>query len=333
MTQNPPGQTVNEDDVVRVETREVTLQVRVVDRSNRPISSLNKNDFHIFDNGQPQTITSLDTREVPVDYGLVVDTSGSMRTQLDKVIEAAKSIISSNKPGDEACLVRFVDSSNIEVKQDFTPDKTSLFDALDGLYVEPGQTAILDAVYLSADHVTKFKKGDPLSDKRRRALILVTDGEDRTSFYKQEQLFARLREDAVQIYVIGFVNELDKEGGVIRKSPREKAVLLLNRLAQETGGRAFFPTSISELPQIANDITRDLRTQYVIGYVPSDKGAPGQYRTVRVTVADNGKDKRIAITRPGYTVGSEGGKPTNTPSNNSSRSSTRTNNKTLNPKP
>jgi len=91
-------------------------------------------------------------------------------------------------------------------------------DGLDSLYVEGGQTAIIDAVYLSAEHVSEYKKGGD-DDRRRRALIVITDGEDRNSFYKQEKLFSRLREEDVQIYVIGFVNELDKEGGLIRKSP------------------------------------------------------------------------------------------------------------------
>ena len=89
-------------------------------------------------------------------------------------------------------------------------------DGLDSLYVEGGQTAIIDAVYLTAEHVAEYKKGND-NDRRRRALIVITDGEDRSSFYSQEKLFARLREEDVQIYVIGFVNELDKEGGLIRK--------------------------------------------------------------------------------------------------------------------
>src|SRR5262249_36754433 len=157
----------------------------------------------------------------------------------------------------------FISSDKIETVQDFTPSKDLLMDGLDSLYVEGGQTAIIDAVYLSAEHVSEYKKGDP-SDRRRRALILITDGEDRNSFYKPDQLFSRLREEDVQIYVIGFVNELDKESGLIRKSPRERAVNLINKLATETGGRAFFPNSIADLPQIAAEIVRDLRTQYVL---------------------------------------------------------------------
>ena len=83
-------------------------------------------------------------------------------------------------------------------------------------------------------------------------------------------MFQALREEDVQIFVIGFVNELDAEKGLIRKSPRDKAVTLINKLASDTGGRAFFPQSVSELPQIANEIVRDLRTQYVISYDPTN---------------------------------------------------------------
>ena len=104
----------------------------------------------------------------------------------------------------------------------------------------------------------------------------------------------------MQIYVIGFVNELDKEGGLIRKSPRDRAVNLINKLASETGGRAFFPQSVAELPQIANEIVRDLRTQYVLAYNPTNKARDGSYRAIKVSVADApGRDKRIALTRSG----------------------------------
>ncbi len=104
----------------------------------------------------------------------------------------------------------------------------------------------------------------------------------------------------MQIYVIGFIRELDKEGGLIRKSPRDKAVDLINRLATETGGRAFFPESLSELPQIANEIVRDLRTQYVLAYNPTNKARDGSFRSIRVAVDEAGsRDKRIALTRNG----------------------------------
>ena len=202
--------------------------------------------------------------------------------------------------------MRFISSDKIETVQDFTANKDLLVDGLDSFYVEGGQTAIIDAVYLSAEHVSDYRKGDG-GDRRRRALIVITDGEDRNSFYKQEQLFARLREEDVQIFVIGFVNELDKEAGLIRKSPREKAVNLIKKLASETGGRAFFPESVADLPQIANEIVRDLRTQYVIAYNPTNKTPDGTYRAIRVTVDQpSDSEKRIALTRNGRLARKEG---------------------------
>ncbi|HEX2271096.1 MAG TPA: VWA domain-containing protein [Pyrinomonadaceae bacterium] len=304
-TPTPPPE-MDEGDTIRINADLVQLHVRVIDRNNRPINNVPQTDFRVFEDGVPQPIESFSREEVPISYGLAVDTSGSLRSQLPTVIEAGKSIINSNRPGDETFLVRFISSDKIETVQDFTSNKELLTDGLDSFYVEGGQTAIIDAVYLSAEHVSEYRKGDD-GDRRRRALIVITDGEDRNSFYKQEQLFARLREADVQIFVIGFVNELDKEAGFIRKSPREKAINLINKLAEETGGRAFFPDSVAELPQIANEIIRDLRTQYVIAYNPTNKTQDGSYRAIKVTVEQPaGGDKRIALTRTGRLARKEG---------------------------
>jgi Ca-activated chloride channel family protein len=295
------GQDVDPDEIVKVDTSLVNLNVRVIDRANRPVNDVRQEEFKVFEDGVQQQIFSFTRAEVPISYGLVVDNSGSMKTQLEKVIDATRTIIEQNRPGDETFLQRFVGSDEISILQDFTANKDDLFDAMDKMHTEGGQTAVLDAVYLAAEHVGKHKKGDPLSDKRRRALILVTDGEDRSSYYKQAELEAFLRENDVQIYVIGFVNELDTDSGFIRKSSKDKAVSLLNKLATETGGRAFYPASLTELPGIANEITRDLRTQYVVSYSPTNKRRDGTFRKVNVRIDDTGKrDKRIAITRPGY---------------------------------
>ena len=297
-TPTPPEE-LDPESIIKINAELVQLHVRVIDRNNRPINNVRQDEFHVFEDGVSQKIETFTREEVPISYGLAVDTSGSLRSQLQSVIDAGKSIINSNKPGDETFLVRFISSDKIETVQDFTDKKDMLIDGLDSFYVEGGQTAIIDAVYLSAEHVSEYKKGDE-GDRRRRARIVITDGEDRNSFYKQEQLFARLREDDVQIFVIGFVNELDKEAGFIRKSPREKAVNLINKLASETGGRAFFPESIAELPQIANEIIRDMRTQYVIAYNPTNKTQDGTFRAIKVTVDQpSDAEKRIALTRTG----------------------------------
>src|SRR5256885_1366216 len=302
-TPDPNSAEIGEGDRLVMNAELVTLHVRVIDRNNHPINRLSKDEFKILEDGVPQPIFSFTEEEVPVIYGLAVDTSGSLRPQFTQVLDAAKTIINSNKKGDETFLERFISSDKIETVQDFTPSKDALMDGLDTLYIEGGQTAVIDGVYLAAEHVADYKKGGD-DDKRRRALIVVTDGEDRASYYQESQLFQALREEDVQILVIGFVNELDAEKGLIRKSPRDKAVNLINRLASETGGRAFFPQSTSELPQIANEIVRDLRTQYVISYDPTNKDHDGTYRPIKVTVAQpTGNEKRIALTRSGRTAG------------------------------
>jgi Ca-activated chloride channel family protein len=321
-TPDPTSAEIDENSRITINTELVTLHVRVIDRNNHPINRLAKDDFRILEDGVPQPIFAFTEEEVPVIYGLAVDTSGSVRPQFQQIIDAAKTIINSNKKGDESFIERFISSDKIETVQDFTPSKDLLLDGLDTLYVEGGQTAVIDGVYLAAEHVAEYKKGGD-DDRRRRALIVVTDGEDRASYYQETQLFQRLREEDVQIFVIGFVNELDAEKGLIRKSPREKAVTLLNRLATDTGGRAFFPQSISELPQIANEIVRDLRTQYVISYDPTNKAHDGTYRSIKVNVTQPGGERRIALTRNGRNAGLPGSakpaKATPTPTNNNAR--------------
>ena len=325
-TPDVAGAVINEGDVIKFNAELVTLHVRVIDRNNHPINNIAKDDFKIFEDGVPQPVFSFTQEEVPVIYGLAVDTSGSLRSQLNQVIDAAKTIINSNKRGDETFLERFIDRDKIENLQDFTSNKDLLLDAVENLYVEGGQTAVIDGVYLAAEHVAEYKKGND-DDRRRRALIVVTDGEDRASYYNEIQLFQRLREEDVQIYVIGFVSELDADKGFIRKSPREKAVSLLNRIASETGGRVFYPQSIAELPQVANEIVRDLRTQYVVSYDPTNKAHDGTYRAIKVVVAEVPGQKRIALTRSGRTAGpgtvaKPAPKTTATPANNNARQPT-----------
>lgn len=318
----PPNQQereLDDNEEISIETRLVNLQVRVIDRQNRPINNVSQNEFRVFEDGVPQKIEFFTREEVPISYGILVDNSGSLRGQLEKVIAAGKTIVDSNKPNDETFLIRFTSSNNIVIEQDWTNNKEIITDAIDNLFPEIGQTALLDAVYLGADYATERRKGKD-TDRRRRALILVTDGEDRDSIYKEKQLFERLRESDVQIFVIGFVNELDEQGGIIKKSDRSRATSLLNKLATETGGRAFFPNSVNELPSIADQITRDLRTQFVISYNPTNKQRDGAYRRIKVTVDGNddaSKGKRIAVTRPGYTA--PGGNTSITSSTNTAR--------------
>lgn len=302
----PPPVLEDKNDIIKIETTLVNLDVRVVDRNNHSIGNLQKNDFKIFEDGVAQQIENFSKGEVPTNYSLVIDNSGSLRFQLDKVIEASKVIVGTNRPDDETSVVRFVSSDKIEIVQDFTPNKTDLNDALDNLYIEGGQTAIIDAIYLTAERVDKYEKTRDPNDRKRRALILVSDGEDRDSYYNEQQLFQMLRESDVQIYAVGFVGELDKEGGLISKSPQKKAKEFLERLATETGGKAYFPNNLNELNTIAQDIASELRTQYSISYYPSNEKKDGTFRNIKVVVSDGpNNQKRIPVTRTGRVAAKE----------------------------
>lgn len=299
---SPTADIVEEDnETVKIDTEEVSLNVRVVDGNNRPVSKLNESDFKVYEDGVLQPITSLTTAEVPIINALVIDNSRSLRTQLKKVIEASKIIIGTNRPNDETSVVRFISSNKIEVVQDFTPDKTLLNDALDNLFVDGGQTAIIDAVYRAAKMVGEYQNSGKKEDVKLRTLILVSDGDDRVSTYQEQQLFELLRNSYVQIYAIGFINNLsdisDAETGISR---REKARSFLTRLAQETGGKVYFPASIDELAKIATEISGELRTQYVISYSPTNDIHDGGFRKIKVEIANGANnEKRTANTRSG----------------------------------
>jgi len=297
------------NEIIKVDAELVNLNIRVIDRNNRPINDVKQNEFKIYEDNVLQQIDFFSRSEVPTNYALVIDNSGSLRPQLEKVIEAGKILVNTNKPEDETAIIRFVGRDKISIEQPFTKSKSDLIDSLDNLYIEGGQTAIIDAVYLAVENVDEYERSKDPNDRKRRALILVSDGEDRDSYYVEKQLFELLRESEVQIYTIGFIGDLSKEGGFISKSPQGKAKAFLERMSAETGGKSYFPADVSELAGIARDISSELRTQYSIGYIPSNDARDGTFRNIKVVVDDGpNKQKRIAVTRTGRVA--EGGSPT-----------------------
>lgn len=271
----------------------VLLNVRVTDEAGRPVSDVRQEEISVIEDGVAQTISFFSKEEVPLSYGLVIDSSGSLRSQMDKVIEAGKVVVNGNGPADETFLIRFISSDKIELVAPFTSNKALLSQALDSFYVEQGQTAVIDAVYVAIESLIKSKRS--MEPNRRRALVLITDGEDRVSQYKRAELADILHQQDIQIFVIGLTSQIEE------RRAREKAIELLRFLALETGGRVFFPKSSSELRSIAEEITRDLRTQYLIGYVPAGGNQKNSFHKVQVTVAESqGKGKLAGVTRVGY---------------------------------
>lgn len=277
----------------------VRLGFTVIDEKNRTADDVKREDVRLFADGVEQSIVHFEKEIAPASYGLVVDNSGSVRSRIHLIIAAAKFIVASNQPGDETFLVRFVDSSNIKVFAEMTSNTAAVQRALEEMYVEGGQTAVIDAVYTSAEYL--LKSAQPAGEgPRRRALVLVSDGEDRASYHKLDQLLTLLREGDVQVFCVGFVTDLER-GGVFRGGPnkRDKAETLLRRLAAETGGRAFFPENVKELQEVAEEIVKNLRTRYVVGYAPNAAPAAKSPRKLEIKLADTpGKEKRKALHRP-----------------------------------
>ena len=285
-----------DDAPIRIGTDLVVLDVAVVDPSNKPVMDLKQDDFVVTEDKVPQKIDHFSREQVPVSLVFAIDTSGSMRPKLDTVVKASVNIVKEGRPGDEMSVIEFKDQP--ELLEEFTADVNDVVDTLNGL-VASRQTAMLDALYLAADYANKEGKN------RRKAVLVVTDGLDNDSFYKFGEVVNHLREIDVQIYLIGFINDLDKDSGLFKKSPKEKAEGLLSKLAEETGGKAFYPRELSEVHAIAQQISTDLRTQYSISYYPSNNKKDGSFRAVKVQV-NSGTRRLQARTRNGYTAPREG---------------------------
>jgi Ca-activated chloride channel homolog len=282
---------------VVVDTDLVQLDVKVIDQANRPIYDMKKDDFAVYEDKIQQNVEMVSREEVPLSFGLVIDSSGSMRTKLPTVSEAATGLIKEMRTDDEAFIAQFKDEA--ELVQEFSRDKSELDEAISQIYTG-GRTALLDAIIATADYTQEKARN------RRKALVVFTDGLERDSAVKEQQVMAAMKEDEVQVYLVGFIDEEESKGGIFGKSSGKKAKDLLIRLAEDSGGRAFFPKDLSEMPAIAAQIAKDLRSQYVLSYYPSNDKRDGSFRNVRVVVNPKDSRKLIARTRQGYYAKKEG---------------------------
>jgi Ca-activated chloride channel homolog len=267
---------------------EVVLAANVIDDHNRLISGLSKDDFHVFEDGKPQAITSIQEQDVPVSIGLLVDNSGSMRTKRQAVNEAALDMVRASNRDDETFVVNFADEAYID--QDFTGDLNKLHEGLSHIDSKGG-TALYDAVIASADYMAKNAK------KAKEVLLIITDGEDNASGTNLEETVRRIQDlQGPVVYSIGLL--FDDMGGGGRESHRARRALQL--LSDETGGLAFFPKNLGQVDEIAAEVARDIRNQYTISYHSSKPASLGGYRAVHVDAKAKGYNKLTVRTRPGY---------------------------------
>jgi Ca-activated chloride channel homolog len=297
-------QTADKGVVIKVDTDMVLLDVTVIDQNNTPVMNLKKEDFSVYEDKVKQTVESVSREEVPVSFGMVVDTSGSMKPKLQTVSDAAVSLVKQMRLDDEAFVASF--KAEPELVQDFTSDRRELEDAIGKLYTSGG-TALLDAIIATADYAQEKGK------RRRKALVIFSDGLEKNSSVKEKEVMEAIKENEVQVYLVGFIDIEMEENRPFGKSPARKAKDLLSGIADDSGGRAYFPKDVGEIQTIAAQIAKDLRTQYVVSYYPTNDNRDGAFRNVQVSVSSQGASKLIARTRRGYYARNEKGRSPTTP--------------------
>ena len=269
----------------------MNLPVSVLDKEGRPVDGLTKDHFQVFEDNTLQQIKLFKHEDIPLSLGLVIDNSGSMRNKRERVNSAALSFVRESNPEDETFIVNFDDSAYLE--QDFTGSIGDLIDALDNLDTR-GETALYDAVYLSVDHVKAGKKD-------KKALLLISDGEDNVSKYGFNKVVEALRESKVTLYAIGLLEDNDQRGGLFKKPPSKKAKENLEKFAEITGGQAYFPKSLDEVEELVKDIAHDLRNHYTIGYTPTNRKMDGAWREIRVKVNPPKNVSKVSVrSKQGY---------------------------------
>jgi Ca-activated chloride channel homolog len=272
--------------VFKKEVEEVVVHATVMDDKNHLVTNLDKSAFTVFENNQPQTITSFRHEDVPVAMGIVIDNSGSMREKRDKVNKAALNLVRSSNPQDQVFVVNFNDEYYLD--QDFTSNINKLREALEKVEARGG-TALYDAILASANHLKDAKL-------QKKVLFVVTDGEDNASRDSLEETVRKLQEEnGPTVYAIGLLGD--------EKARRARRAL--ETIAQRTGGIAYLPRTLDEVDQISSSVAHDIRNQYTIGYKPSTPKSAGGYRAIHVDAKAKGYGKLTVRTRSGYFPGEE----------------------------
>ena len=252
--------------LLRMNVDMVLVPITVTDPMNRLVTGLEQEDFQVYENNGEQKIRSFAAEDAPVSIGIIFDLSGSMTSKLIRARESILQFIKTANPEDEFFVIGFNDRP--ELIEDFTNSVEDIQARL--ATVRAGhRTALLDAIYYG---VTKMKE----AKHERKALLVVSDGGDNRSRYTEGEVRAQVRESDVEIYSIGIFDPY-------AATPEERSgPMLLNELCEETGGRLFRVDDVSEMSDIAEKISTELRNQYVIGYTPKNISRDGKWRKVKV---------------------------------------------------
>jgi Ca-activated chloride channel family protein len=265
---------VNKPITVRVDL--VNVLMTVTDKKNRLVLNLTKDDFRIFEDNVPQKISYF-SREtnLPLRIGILIDTSNSIRDRLHFEQEAAIDFLNETlRPGKDLGFVVGFDVQP-QLTQDYTDNMEKLADAIRGLRAG-GVTSLYDAIYFSCREKMLFFP--PPEPYLRRAMVIISDGQDNQSEHTREEALAMAQRAEVTIFAIS----------TTRSGIQGRGDKVLRRLAEETGGRAFFPFDAGELASNFQEISRELRSQYSIAYVSSNRAHDGTFRTISIDPLEKG---------------------------------------------
>lgn len=264
----------------------VSLNVTVMEGTHY-VTDLQQEEFEVYEDGARQTLTFFSRVQQPIALAILLDTSASMENKLATAQEAAIGFARRMRPGDAIEVIDF--DSQVNILQTFTNDIAALEKAIRQTSVN-GSTSLYNAIYISLKDLKKVR-AKTSEDIRREAIIVLSDGDDTSSLIEYEEVLDLAKRSETAIYAIGL-----RQGDQGRREFKE-AEFVLRQLSQETGGRAFFPNSASELPKIYEQISEELSSQYALAYSSRNPLRNGAWRRIAVRVTRPGMTVR---TRQGY---------------------------------
>jgi Ca-activated chloride channel family protein len=253
----------------------VSLNVTVTDGASRYVTDLEEGDFTIFEDGTKQDITFFTRRPQPIALSLLLDSSASMEDKVSTLQQAAANFVRRLKPNDIGQVIDF--DSRVEVRQAFTSNQNELISAVEQT-VAGGSTSLHNAIYIALKELRKVRAVSE-EDVRRQALIVFSDGEDTSSLVSFDEVLDLAKRSETSIYTIAL------RGSDVQTKGFREAEYVMKTLAQETGGRAFFPARIEDLAGVYSQIADELASQYTIGYTSKNARRDGAWRRIIVQVA------------------------------------------------
>ena len=276
--------------VIRGGVDAVALNVTATDGARRYVTDLEHDDFLIFEDGRRQELTFFQKTGLPLALVLLLDTSASMQQSLAVAQEAAIGFARQLGPSDLASVIEF--DSTVKVLQGFTSDRGAIERAIRQTAAN-GSTALYNAVYIALREAGKTRRDESIAEPRRQAIVVLSDGDDTASLIGFDEVLDQAARGDTTIYAIG----LGVRSSLPTSRSAPNAEFVLKRLAEQTGGRSFFPLAAKDLATVYTEIMAELSSQYAVAYESNNPRRDGQFRRIAVRVERTGV---VARTRPGY---------------------------------